>query len=128
MKKPGNYLSRREQQIMDIVYRNERVSAADVMEALPDALSNSAVRTHLRILESKGHLQHIEEEGRYIYLPTRPRHSEGRSVLSQVLQTFFDGSVEKVMATLLSVKESELSQEELDRLRQMIDQAKEGGR
>ncbi len=127
-RKPGNYLSPREQQIMEIVYRRGQVSAAEVMEALPDALSNSAVRTHLRILEGKGHLRHVEEEGRYIYLPARPRQSAARSALAQLLHTFFDDSVERVMATLLSVKEAELSQDELDRLKEMIDQAKEGGR
>jgi BlaI family penicillinase repressor len=124
----GKYLSPREQQIMDIVYQRERVNVADVMEALSDPLSNSAVRTHLRILESKGYLRHIEEEGKYIYLPVRPRQKAARSALAQLLTTFFDGSVEKVMATLLSVKETDLSPEELDRLQTMIDQAREKGR
>ena len=109
---------------MDIVYQREQVFVADVMEALPDALSNSAVRTHLRILEEKGQLKHIEEGGKFIYVPTNPRHAAARSALAQVMKTFFDGSVENVMATLLSAKESELSTEELDRLRTMIDQAK----
>ena len=129
-KKSEKYLSPREQQILEIVYqRREPVTAVDVMAALlpDDVLSNSAVRTHLRILEAKGHLRHIEQEGRYLYSPTRPRQSAGRSALSHLMTTFFDGSVEKVMATLLSEKADALSQDELDRLQEMIDQAREGG-
>jgi BlaI family penicillinase repressor len=128
LKSAAEYLSRREQQIMEIIYQMEHVTAADVMRALPDTPSNSAVRTHLRILERKGFVQHLEEEGRYVYRPTRPRQSVARFALSQLLQTFFDGSVEKVMAALLSVKAAELSQEELDRLKALIDQAGQEGR
>jgi len=128
MKKPGDYLSRREQQMMEILYRLERATAADVIRALPDAPSNSAVRTHLRILEAKGLVWHIEEAGRYVYMPVRPRPSAARSALTELLHTFFDDSVEKVMATLLSVKAAELSPEELDRLRDLIEQAKQEGR
>jgi predicted transcriptional regulator len=129
MKRAGDeYLSKREQQIMEAVYQRGEVSAADVMEALPDPLSNSAVRTFLRILERKGHLRHIEREGRYIYVPTRARQSAARSALSQVLNVFFDGSVEKVMATLLSESEGKLTPEELERLEALIAQAKEEGR
>src|ERR1044071_10152014 len=114
------YLSPREQQIMDILYQQgEGMTAAEVLAALPDEVSNSAVRTHLRILESKGHLRHIEAEGKYIYLPTNPRANAARSALSRVVATFFGGSVEQVVATLLSEKES-LSDEEFTRLRQMI--------
>jgi BlaI family transcriptional regulator, penicillinase repressor len=119
------YLSAREQQIMDIVYQRGQVTATDVMEALPDALSNSAVRTHLRLLEGKGQLRHTEVEGKYVYLPTHPRQSAAQSALTQLLTTFFDGSVEKVMATLLSVKRTDLTSDELDRLQEMIDQARE---
>jgi predicted transcriptional regulator len=123
------YLSPREQQVMEIVYRNpEGVAVADVLAALPGDPSNSAVRTHLRILEAKGHLCHVEEDGRYIYRPTRPRQTAARSALSRVLSTFFDNSVERVMATLLSEKEGQLTDDELDRLRQMIDAAREKGR
>src|SRR5271165_6632914 len=103
------YLSAREQQIMDIVYQRGQVTATDVMAALPDTLSNSAVRTHLRLLEGKGQLRHIEAEGKYVYLPTHPHESAAQSALMQLLTTFFDGSVEKVMATLLSVKQTDLT-------------------
>ncbi len=123
------YLSPREQQVMDIVYRQGRATAGDVMEGLlPDEVSNSAVRTHLRILEQKGHLTHVEEAGRYVYLPTRPRQQEGRSALSRVVRTFFGGSVEQAVATLLSERESRLAPEELDRLQAMIDEARKEGR
>jgi predicted transcriptional regulator len=128
MNKPSDYLSRREQQMMEILYRQERATAADVMGALPDSPSNSAVRTHLRILEAKGLVRHVEEAGRYVYMPVRPRQSAARTALAQLLQTFFDGSVEQVMATLLSVKAAELSPEELDRLRDLIEQARQEGR
>jgi BlaI family transcriptional regulator, penicillinase repressor len=122
------YLSKREQQVMEIVYRQGEVSAVDVLEALPDRLSNSAVRTFLTILERKGHLTHVEQGGRFIYRPTRPRQNAARTALAGVLKTFFDDSVEKAVATLLSSKEHELSDEELERLQALIEQAKEKGR
>lgn len=123
------YLSPREQQVLDIVYRQGRATAGDVLDGLlPEEISNSAVRTHLRILEQKGHLTHVEEEGRYVYLPTRPSQQEGRSALSRVVRTFFGGSVEKTVATLLSEQESRLAPEELDRLQAMIDEARKEGR
>ena len=119
------YLTKREQQIMERVYLHGQVDASLLMAELPGGLSNSAVRTHLRILEAKGHLQHFEECGRFVYRPIKARQAAGRSALSQVLRTFFDGSAEKAMATLLSVKEADLSDEELGRLRQMIDDFRE---
>jgi predicted transcriptional regulator len=122
------YLSKREQQIMDLVYQHGEASVTEVMEGLPDPLSNSAVRTFLRILERKGHLRHETRDGKYVYLPTRPRQSAARAALTQLLHVFFDGSVERVMATLLSEKEGELSAAELERLEQLIQQAKQEGR
>jgi BlaI family penicillinase repressor len=121
------YLSPREQQIMELVYQQEHVTAADVMAALPGTPSNSAVRTHLRILEAKGHLHHEEQEGRFVYSAVRPRQNAARSALTQVLTTFFDNSIEKVMATLLSAKQAEISDDELERLQVMIDAAKQKG-
>jgi BlaI family transcriptional regulator, penicillinase repressor len=119
------YLSPREQQIMEIIYRHDRgVSATEVMDGLPDDLSNSAVRTFLRILEHKGHLKHDEKEGRYIYKPTRPRATAAKSALRKLLTTFFDNSVEKVMATLLTEHEGQISEEELEKLRTLIEEAK----
>ncbi len=121
---PGQYLNPREQQIMEVVYQKEPVSAADVQAALPGAPSNSTVRTLLRVLETKGVLAHSEQDGRFLYRPTRPRVSAARSALNRVLGTFFGGSLEEAFATLLSDRERRLSAEELDRLAQLIAQAR----
>ncbi len=121
-------LSRRERQIMDIVYRRGRATAAQVRGELPDAPSYSAVRTLLRILEGKGHLSHTNEGTRYVYLPTHPRKSAGRAALKRVLRTFYHGSVESAVAALLHVSEAGLSKEELRRLSQLIDKARREGR
>ena len=118
-------LSRRERQIMDIVYQRGHVSVADVLEDLPDQPSYSTVRALLRILEEKGYLTHKKDGKRYIYHPTQPRHQAGRSALKQIFQTFFDKSIEKTVMTLIS--DADLSDEELDRLSQRIEQAKKGG-
>ncbi len=117
-------LSRRERQIMDIVYQHGRASVADVLEDLPDPPSYSTVRALLRILEEKGYLTHKKDGKRYIYRPTQPRQQAGRSALKQIFQTFFDKSVEKTVMTLIS--DADLSDEELDRLSQRIEQAKKG--
>ena len=117
-------LSRRERQIMDIVYQRGPVSVADVLEDLPDPPSYSTVRALLRILEEKGYLTHKKDGKRYIYRPTQPRHQAGRSALKQIFQTFFDKSIEKTVMTLIS--DADLSDEELDRLSQRIKQAKKG--
>jgi predicted transcriptional regulator len=119
-------LSRRERQIMDIIYQQERATAADVLAALPDPPSYSSVRALLGILESKGHLRHIKDGARYVYLPTRSRHGAAKSALQQVVQTFFAGSVEQTVATLLSVSDAPLSEDECERLSALIDKAKEG--
>jgi len=119
-----DYLTKREQQIMEIIYKNGQTDAAALLAALPDSLSNSAIRTHLRILETKGHLKHVEEDGRFVYSPTKPRQRAAKAALATVLRTFFDDSVENVMATLLSDRASELKPDELDRLSDMIDRAK----
>jgi len=121
-------LSRRERQIMDVIYRLGRASVADVMGELPDPPSYSAVRALLRVLEEKGHLKHKKEGARYIYLPTRPRHNAGRSALRRILQTFYDGSTEKAVAALLDASDSKLSPEELDRLSRLIEEARREGR
>src|SRR3989449_1356697 len=94
-------LARRERQIMDILYRLGRATAADVMEKLPGDPSYSTVRTQLRVLESKGHVRHEEEGLRYIYVPAVPRHAARKSALRHLVDTFFDGSTEKVVGALL---------------------------
>ena len=125
---PAHTLSRRERQIMDIVYARGEASAAHVHAGLPDPPSYSAVRALLAILVEKGHLRHRSEQGRYIYAPTRRRAQVGRSALRRVLDTFFEGSLEKAVAALLNGSETRLSQEELQRLGQLIQQARKEGR
>ena len=122
--KPHLNLSRRERQIMDIVYRRGRASVADVLNNLENPPSYSAVRSIMRILEEKGHLRHDREGARYIYTPTHPRQNAGESALKQVFQTFFDNSIEKTIAALLTVSDTALSDEESDRLAALIEQAK----
>ena len=116
-------LSRRERQIMDIVYARSEASAADVHTSLPDAPSYSAVRALLAILVDKGHLRYRTDRGRYIYSPTQRRSRAGRSALRRVLETFFEGSLEKAVACLLQGSDARLSAEELQRLGQLIEQA-----
>jgi predicted transcriptional regulator len=119
-------LSRRERQIMDILYERGKATAAEVMAALSDSPSNSAVRSLLRILEEKGHVRHVKQGMRYVYRPVQPRRSAARSVLKQVLRTFFGGSVEKAVTTLLSAPDSQLSEAELERLAELIARSREG--
>lgn len=125
---PAHTLSRRERQIMDIVFAQGEASAAGVLAALPDPPSYSAVRALLAILVEKGHLKHRSEQGRYIYSPTRRRAQVGRSALRRVLDTFFEGSLEKAVAALLQGSDANLSQDELQRLGQLIQQARKEGR
>ena len=122
-RKNDHVLSRRERQIMDIVYSRGEASAAEVREDLPDPPSYSAVRALLAILVDKGRLKHRSVRGRYIYSPTRPRAREGRSALRRVLDTFFEGSLEKAVASLLRGSDRRLSPDELARLRKLIEQA-----
>ena len=120
--------SRRERQIMDIIYRLERATAAEVMERLPDPPSYSAVRAMLRILEEKGHLTHAQDGPRYVYAPTVAPEQASRSALRHVMRTFFDGSPAQAMAALLDETAAELSAEELERLSSLIDMARAEGR
>lgn len=128
MTKPpvASQLSRRERQIMDVVYRLERVSVTEVLERLPDPPSYSAVRAMLRILEEKGHLRHEQDGPRYVYLPTTPREAARESALKHLLRTFFDGSTEAAVAALLDIRRDNLSDAELDRLNRLIEQARPG--
>ncbi len=121
-------LSRRERQIMEVVYRTGRATAGEVLEGLPEPPSYSAVRALLKILEGKGHLRHVLEEGRYVWLPTVPRDRARRSALQSLLQTFFEGSAEKAVAALLTQSKSKLSEDELERLARLIADAREEGR
>ena len=121
-------LSRRERQIMEVVYREGRATAGEVLRGLPEPPSYSAVRALLKILEGKGHVRHVLEEGRYVWLPTVPRDRARRSALQNVVQTFFEGSAEKAVAALLTHSRSRLTDEELERLARLIDEAREEGR
>ena len=126
--RPAEQLSRRERQIMDVIYRRGQATAVEVHAELSDPPSRTAVRTLLRILEEKGHLTHRQEGLAYVYLPSRPRDQAGRSALRRVLQTFFDGSLEKAVAAHLGDSAADLSPEELQRLADLIRQARKKGK
>ncbi len=121
-------LSRRERQIMDIIYRKAQATAMEMMENLPDPPSYSAVRAMLRLLEEKGYLKHQQDGLRYVYLPTLSREKARQSALKQMLQTFFEDSTEDAVATLLDISKSKLSKADLDRLSKLIDKARKEGR
>jgi predicted transcriptional regulator len=120
-------LTRRERQIMDILYRRGRATANDVLEDLPGAPHYSTVRTQLRVLEEKGHVTHEEDGVRYVYMPALPRRAARKSALRHLVDTFFDGSAEQVVAAVLGGEGARLSEEELDRIAELIDKAKKEG-
>lgn len=122
------HLSRRERQIMDIIYGQGQATAAEVMERLPDPPGYSAVRAMLRLLEEKGYLKHEQDGMRYIYLPTLSREKARQSALKQLVQTFFDGSTEEAVAAILDMSRSKLSDSELARLSDLIEKARKEGR
>ena len=121
-------LSRRERQIMDILYRQGKASANDVRDAMPDAPSYSAVRAMLRVLEEKGHVKHQEEGMKYVYTPVVAPRKAKRSAVKHVLDTFFEGSAEQAVAALLDVASGNLTPEELDRMAALIEKAKQEGK
>lgn len=123
---PGDTLSRRERQILDILYAKGSATAAEVREALPDPPSYSAVRALLRILEEKGHARHQSQGTRYLYLPLVPRDTARNSALTRIVKTFFEGSAAQAAAAL--VDSGSLSDEELTRLSALIDRARKEGR
>lgn len=121
-------LSRRERQIMDVLYRRGRATAAEIHQDVPDPPSYSAVRAMLRVLEEKKHVRHEEKNLRYVYLPVVPREKARRSAAVHMLETFFDGSAEQAIATLLDVSSRELSNQDFDRLSALIEKARKEGR
>jgi predicted transcriptional regulator len=125
--KPHTF-SRRERQIMDVLYKLERATVADVLSKLPGKPNYSTVRAQLRVLEEKGHVRHEEHNLRYVYFPTVPREIARRSALRHLVETFFDGSAEKVVAALLGGEVSRISPEELDRLGCLINKDVKGSR
>lgn len=128
MKTPSHLeLSRRERQIVDILYSQGRATAAEVQSLLPDPPSYSAVRAMLRILEEKGHVRHEQDGPRYVYLPTVARENAKRSAMRHMLQTFFDGSTAQAISALLDDSSTKLSDAELDRLARMIEDARRTG-
>jgi BlaI family transcriptional regulator, penicillinase repressor len=120
-------LSRRERQIMDVLYQRQQASAAEIRESLPNAPSYSTVRALLRILEEKGHARHAEKDLRYVYFPTAPRERVRRRALRHLVETFFDGSAAQVVATLLDTSRARVSDGELDRIEKLIAKARKGG-
>lgn len=118
-------LSRRERQIMDVLFQRGKATAAEVQDRMPEPPSYSAVRAHLRILEEKGHVKHAQDGPRYIYRPTMTKEKATQSALNHLVDTFFGGSSEKVMAALLDGGSDKISDDELDRLASMIKQARE---
>ena len=122
------HLSRRERQIMDLLFRVGRATAADVLGGIPDPPSYSAVRAMLRTLEEKGHVRHEEEGRAYVYVPTLRVESARRTALAHLLRTFFDKSAEQAVAALLDLKGTKMAEAELDRMADLIEQAKQEGR
>jgi predicted transcriptional regulator len=121
-------LSRREREIMEVLYAAESLTAAEVRERMPDAPSYSAVRALLRILEEKGHIRHEQRGPRYVFSPIVPRAKARKSALKALVQTFFDGSPEQAVAALIDESRSKLGPAELDRLAALIDKARKEGR
>ena len=127
MSTTGN-LSRRERQIMDILYQRGKGSASEVREAMEAAPGYSAVRAMLRVLEEKGHVKHQAEGLKYVYVPVVARDKAKRSAVKHVMETFFNGSAEQIVAALLDVSATRLTREELDRMSAMIEQARKEGK
>jgi len=123
-----HHLSRRERQIMDVLHARGQATAAEVLAALPNPPSYSAVRALLRILEEKGHAKHHRDGARYVYLPRVSREAASKSALRRVVSTFFKGSISEAMAALLENSDAEISDDELNKLQEIIQQAKKEGR
>jgi BlaI family transcriptional regulator, penicillinase repressor len=119
-------LSRRERQIMDILYRRGRATGVEVMEDLPGNPSYSTVRTQLRVLEKKGHVRHEEHGAKFIYLPAVHRRAARKSALRHLVETFFDGSVENVVGALLGGEGARVTEEELARIAEQVAKARTG--
>jgi BlaI family transcriptional regulator, penicillinase repressor len=127
MKKDGQRnLSRRERQIMDILYQRGRATGAEIHQALPDRPTYSAVRAKLRVLEEKGHVRHEEEALRYVYVPTLARDTARKSALRHMVSTFFEGSVGEAVAALIDSSASQLNEEELNRIARLVEEARKG--
>jgi BlaI family penicillinase repressor len=120
-------VSRRERQIMDILYRRGRATASDVLGDLSGNPSYSTVRAQLRVLEEKGHVRHEEDGLRYVYVPAVPRHAARKSALRHLVETFFDGSAEQVVAAVLGGEAARLSEDDLKRIAELVAKARKDG-
>src|SRR4029453_14835844 len=120
-------LSRRERQIMDLLYMKGRAAAGEIMAALPGSPSDSTGRTQLRVLEAKGHVKHEQEGHRFVYMPVVSRRAVRKSALRHLVDTFFDGSAERVVEALLGGNTARISPRELDRIAELIEQARREG-
>jgi BlaI family transcriptional regulator, penicillinase repressor len=121
-------LTRREREIMDILYRIGRATAGEVMRDLTGEPTYSTVRAQLRVLEEKGHVRHEEQGLRYVYVPIVPRHEARQSLLKHMVDTFFEGSTHKVVAALLGAEGARISREELDKISDLVERARKGTR
>ncbi len=128
LKKQQDPLSRREREMMNIIFAKGRATATEVMEGMAEPPSYSAVRATLRVLEQKGHLKHQHDGARYVYIPTMNREKVRLSALDNLLSTFFDGSAANVVATLIERQKGKMSDDELVELSRLIDQARREGR
>jgi predicted transcriptional regulator len=124
LRPPHATLTKRERLIMDTLYRLGRATAAEILERLPGSPSSSTVRTQLRVLEAKGHVRHEEQGLRYVYVPTVPRHAARRSALKPLVDTFFEGSGANVVTALLGGEGTKVSDEELDRIADLVQAAR----
>jgi len=120
--------SRREREILDALYKLGKASAADIRAQIPNPPTYTAIRTHLSILEKKGHVRHQSDGTRYIYEPLVAREQMGRRAIDSLLKTFFDNSVERAVAAMLTRKDANIPREDLDRLSRLIEKAKKEGR
>ncbi len=128
MAEPAEHkLSRRERQIMDVLYQRQRASVAEIRESLADPPGYSAVRALLRILEEKGYIRHAEKDLRYVYFPTASRRRVRRAAVRHLVETFFEGSAAQTVATLLDPSTARMSESELDRISELIAKARKGG-
>ena len=122
------HLSRRERQIMDVLYERGKASSAEVLESMPDPPSYSAVRAMLRVLEEKGHVLHEQDGAKYIYAPAVPREAARDSAMRRLVQTFFGGSAEQAVAALIDISRGDLDDAQLRRMSRLIEQARKEGR
>lgn len=128
MQSDSEYLTKRLQPVMEMIYKKGKVTAAELEAELPGSPSNSTVRTHLRNLETRGLVSHAEEDGKYVYYPTQQGSAAAKNTMKRLLHTFFGGAIDKAFATLLEARDTKLTDEEIQKMTQMIEAAKEEGR